>query len=211
MKAKTPSARRPSKKGKSNRPVTPPAIQQRTPKPSASKLDNAQRKRAKSAIESFVSGVDAERTAQARADSEAAGIDHDRLQEIGRLFQKTPEAQAHRDAVAKANDSLSGPDAEYPSVKLTIEIPKPFADLFTYIERLNARDAGRDPENIATIVQQDVLNEMHQRLHWLCVDPQVFEHYRRMFNRFCVANGWREFQIKERLNEGQGGGSDEPF
>lgn len=66
MKAKTPSARRPSKKGKSNRPVTPPAVQQRSSKPSASSGDNVQKNRSKSATESFVSRVDSNRAAEFR-------------------------------------------------------------------------------------------------------------------------------------------------
>lgn len=66
MKAKTPSARRPSKKGTSNRPVTPPAVHQRSSKPDASSSDNAQRNRAKSTNKSFVSRVDAKRAAEVR-------------------------------------------------------------------------------------------------------------------------------------------------
>jgi hypothetical protein len=171
----------------------------------------AQRQLTKRALENFITGVDAERAAKARASDGAAGINNDRLQEIYRLFLKTPEAQEHRAAVEKANDALSGIDAEWPVVEITIEIPQPFADLFTYIERLNARDAGREPENIATVIERDVVNEMEMRLHWLCVEPQVFNHYRNMFNRFCVAKGWPEFQIKERPKGEEEGGNDGPF
>lgn len=163
----------------------------------------------KAALENFVTRVDAGRAAEARAANEAAGINHDRLQEIFRLFLRTPEAQEHRAAVEKANDGVCSD--EYATVELTIEIPRPFVDLFTYIERLNARDAGREPESITAIVQQDVHNDMHQRLHWLVVEPQLFEHYRNMFNRFCVANGWPEFQLKERPKGAEEGGSDGPF
>jgi hypothetical protein len=171
---------------------------------------NTRRDLTKTALENSRTRVD-ERAAKARASTEAAGVDHDRLQEIYRLFLKTPEAHEHRAAVEKANDALSGIDAEWPVVEITIEIPQPFVDLFTYIERLNARDAGRAPENIATLVEQDVHNEMHQRLHWLSTEPQVFEHYRNMFNRFCVENGWQEYQIKERPKAGEEDGSSGSF
>jgi hypothetical protein len=211
MKAKTPSEKSPSKKGKSSRSVAHSAVQQRNPKPAVRNGGNPQRNRTKAALENFITRVDTERAAEVRASNEAAGFDHDRLQEIYRLFLKTPEAQEHRAAVEKANDALSGIDAAWPLVEITIEIPQPFADLFTYIERLNARDAGRAPENIATVVQQDVHDHMHQRLHWLSVEPQVFEHYRNMFNRFCVAKGWPEFQIKERPKGEEEGGNVGPF
>jgi hypothetical protein len=171
----------------------------------------AQKERPSMRPQHLNSGVDDGRAVGARTANQAAGIDHDRLQEIYRLFLKTPEAQEHRAAVEKANDALSGVDAEWPSVEITIEIPQPFADLFTYIESLNARDAGREPENIATLIEQDVHHDLHQRLHWLRVEAQVFEHYRNMFNRFCVANGWPEYQIKERPKGGEEGGSDGSF
>src|SRR6202035_3138049 len=96
---------------------------------------NTRRELTKKALENSPTRVD-ERASKARASTEAAGVDHDRLQEIYRLFLKTPEAHEHRAAVEKANAAISGVDAEFPSVELTIEIPQPFVDLFTYIEGL---------------------------------------------------------------------------
>src|SRR5262245_39503527 len=96
-----------------------------------------------------------------------------RSQELTELFHKTPEMQEYTRRVGTINARLDPGD----TVSVTLAIPKQFMSLIEFIEEKNAAEAGGKPKPAKKVLNQILVNELHEQLHWAVVEPARFSHY----------------------------------
>ena len=89
-------------------------------------------------------------------------------------------------------------------------MPREFIRLTEFLEQKRAADAGVAPLPPDKVINQIILNELHDQLHWLVVEPAHFEHYRELWNRFCDEQGAPEEKIPDPLTTAEEGG-ESPF
>jgi hypothetical protein len=125
---------------------------------------------------------------------------------LTRLFYKTAEMQECRQTADSINNRLNPED----TVAVQIDVPREFIRLTEFLEQKRATAAGVEPLPPPQVLNQIVLNELHDQLHWLVVEPAHFSHYRELWNRFCDEQGSPQQKISGQTS-GQEGGREGPF
>jgi hypothetical protein len=118
-----------------------------------------------------------------------------RAEQLTKLFLKTPEMQECRVTAGSITNKLDEED----TVSVKIAVPKEFVRLTEFLEQKRATTAGVSPRPAGKVLNQILLNELHDQLHWLVVSPARYEYYRDLWNRFCDAQGAPE----EKIDDGQ--------
>ena len=108
-----------------------------------------------------------------------------RAVQLTKLFYKTPEMQECRLTADSINNALNPDD----TVPVQIDVPREFLRLTEFLEQKRATAAGVEPLPPPKVLNQIILNELHDQLHWLVVEPAHFSHYRNLWNRFCDEQG----------------------
>jgi hypothetical protein len=126
---------------------------------------------------------------------------------LTRLFNKTPEMQ---ECITTANSIAEGLDPEDP-VAVQVYVPRQFMRLTEFLEQKRAVAAGVEARMSQEVLNQILLNELHDQLHALITGPARFGYYRELWNRFCDANGAPELKIVEPRDDGKGTAIDGPF
>jgi hypothetical protein len=106
-------------------------------------------------------------------------------EQLTKLFNKTPEMQECRETADSITNSLNPED----TVTVQIDVPREFLRLTEFLEQKRATAAGVVPLPTPKVLNQILLNELHDQLHWLVVEPAHFSHYRNLWNRFCDEQG----------------------
>lgn len=88
-----------------------------------------------------------------------------------------------------------------------LELPTAFLSMVRFLEEQRAEQAGVSPSSLEQCLQSRLLNQLHEELHWLTVDPRRFPYYRDLWNRLCDQEGMPE----QRLSTPGTPGPDEPF
>ncbi len=116
-----------------------------------------------------------------------------RAARLTKLFYETPEGKELRQTAGTINDNLNEDD----TVPVQIQVPRQFIRMTEFLEA--KRVAGTDiaPRPPEEILNRLLLNELHGQLHALVVAPATFEHYRKLWNRFCEEQGAPEERIGE--------------
>jgi len=121
---------------------------------------------------------------------------------LTKLFYKTPEMQECSQTADAINTSLDPKD----TVPVQIDVPRQFIRLTEFLEQKRATDAGVTPLTAARVLNQILLNELHDQLHWLVVEPARFRYYRELWNRFCDQQGAPDQKIPDpQVTAGEGG------
>ena len=125
---------------------------------------------------------------------------------LTKLFNKTPEMQECRETADSINNSLNPED----TVPVQIDVPREFLRLTEFLEQKRATAAGVVPLPTPKVLNQILLNELHDQLHWLVTGPARFDYYRDLWNRFCDTQRAPDQKIADPLaSAGEGG--DGPF
>ena len=114
-----------------------------------------------------------------------------RSEELTAQFFQTPEMQECKQMAGSVNNKLDPGD----TVSIRIDVPKEFIRLTEFLEMKRAAEAGVTPRPAAKVLNQVMLNELHQNLHWLTVGPLSFSYYRNLWNRFCDEQGAPEEKL----------------
>ena len=130
-----------------------------------------------------------------------------KAQELTELFRKTPEMQ---ECALVAGSIVSKLDPE-DTVSIKIDVPKEFVRLTEFLEQKRTTGASGKPRPAAKVLNQILLNELHDRLHWLTVDPSRYEYYRNLWNRFCDEQGAPEEKIADPAGAPAESSEDGPF
>lgn len=112
---------------------------------------------------------------------------------LTKLFYKTPEMQECRETADSINNSLNPDD----TVAVQIDVPREFLRLTEFLELKRATAAGVEPLPTPKVLNQIVLNELHDQLHWLITGPARFSYYRDLWNRFCDEQGAPDQKIPD--------------
>jgi len=133
---------------------------------------------------------------------------------LTKLFYKTPEMQECRQTADSINSSLNPED----TVAVQIDVPREFLRLTEFLEQKRATAAGVGPLPTPKVLNQILLNELHDQLHGLITGPARFSYYRGLWNRFCDAQGAADQKIPDPWGPEPGGpqvsageGGDGPF
>jgi hypothetical protein len=116
-------------------------------------------------------------TAQPEPESEA--------EKLTKLFYKTPEMEECRQTADSINNRLNPED----TVAVQIHVPREFIRLTEFLELKRATAAGVEPLPPQKVLNQVLLNELHDQLHGLITGPARFSYYRDLWNRFCDQQG----------------------
>jgi len=125
---------------------------------------------------------------------------------LSKLFYKTPEMEECRQTADSINNSLNPDD----TVPVQINVPREFLRLTEFLEQKRATAAGVVPLPTPKVLNQILLNELHDQLHWLITGPARFSYYRDLWNRFCDEQGAADQKIPD--SQGSAGeAGDGPF
>lgn len=125
-----------------------------------------------------------------------------RAAELTKLFYKTPEMQECRQTADSINNSLNPED----TVPVQIDVPREFLRLTEFLEQKRATAAGVVPLPTPKVLNQILLNELHDQLHWLITGPARFSYYRDLWNRFCDEQAAPDQKIPDpQASAGEGG------
>jgi hypothetical protein len=116
-----------------------------------------------------------------------------RRAQLTKLFYQTPEGQEVRLTADSINNKLNMGD----TLPIKIDVPKEFIRLTEFLEKKRMTGGRGKPRPAAKILNQILLNELHDQLHWLVVGPARYEFYRDLWNRFCDAQGAPEHKIAD--------------
>ena len=130
-----------------------------------------------------------------------------KAQELTERFNKTPEMQECLLVAGTVNNQLDPED----TVPVTISVPREFIRLTEYLEKNRATEAGVAGRPAEKVLNQIMLNELHEQLHWLTVAPAHFSYFRNLWNRFCDAQGAPEERIADPTEGSSKGEEDGPF
>ncbi len=137
-----------------------------------------------------------------------------RAEKLAKLFYKTPEMQECRQTADSINKGLNEDD----TVRVQLEVPREFLRLTEFLEQKRATAAGVGPLPTPKVLNQILLNELHDQLHWLITGPARFSYYRDLWNRFCDEQGAADQKIPDSWGPEPGGpqagageGGDGPF
>ena len=150
--------------------------------------------------EKSVEGKDEEELTAAGAKPES------REERLSRIFLETPEAKECRQTADSINNRLNPDD----TVPVQIDVPREFLRLTEFLERKRATAVGVEPLPTPKVLNQILLNELHDQLHWLITGPARFSYFRDLWNRFCDEQGAPDQKIPvPQASAGEGGGG--PF
>ncbi|HEV8414166.1 MAG TPA: hypothetical protein VGQ49_11265 [Bryobacteraceae bacterium] len=124
-----------------------------------------------------------------------------RSEELTELFNKTPEMQECSQTAGAIANKLDPED----TVPVTIEVPKEFVRLTEFLEQKRVAGTNTAPRPAAKVLNQILVNELHDQLHWLVVGPARYEYYRNLWNRFCDESGAPEEKIADPTKSGEEG------
>ena len=110
---------------------------------------------------------------------------------LTKLFYQTPEGKELREMADSVKNGLNEDD----TVAVQIHVPRQFIRQTEFLEGKRVTDAGGTPRAADRVLNQILLNELHDQLHWLVASPANFSHYRALWNRFCDAQGAPEEKI----------------
>jgi hypothetical protein len=108
-----------------------------------------------------------------------------RAQALTRLFLQTPDMKECQLVAGGIANKLDPGD----TVSITIDVPKQFVLLTDFLEQKLRTGSRVKPRPAAAVLNQILLNELHDELHWLTVEPAHFSYYRDLWNRFCDEQG----------------------
>jgi hypothetical protein len=121
---------------------------------------------------------------------------------LTKLFNKTPEMQECRQTADSINNRLNPDD----TVPVQIDVPREFLRLTEFLEQKRSTAAGVVPLPTPKVLNQILLNELHDQLHWLITGPARFSYYRGLWNRFCDEQGAPHQKIPDpQASAGEGG------
>jgi len=121
---------------------------------------------------------------------------------LTKLFHKTPEMQECRQTADSINNRLNPDD----TVAVQLDVPREFIRLTEFLEQKRATAAGVEPLPPPRVLNQILLNELHDQLHWLITGPARFGYYRELWNRFCDTQGAPDQKLPDPLaSAGEGG------
>jgi hypothetical protein len=126
---------------------------------------------------------------------------------LTKLFYKTPEMQECSQTADAINTSLDPED----TVPVQIDVPRQFIRLTEFLEQKRATAASVAPVPAAKVLNQILLNELHDQLHWLITGPARFRYYRELWNRFCDQQGAPDQKIPAPQQPTEGEGGEGPF
>ena len=89
--------------------------------------------------------------------------------------------QECRQTADSINNRLNPED----TVAVQIDVPREFIRLTEFLEQKRATAAGVEPLPTPQVLNQILLNELHDQLHGLITGPARFGYYRDLWNRFC--------------------------
>jgi ATP-dependent 26S proteasome regulatory subunit len=112
---------------------------------------------------------------------------------LTKLFLQTPEMQEFQLVAGTIANKLDPKD----TVSITIDIPKQFVRLTEFLEQKLRSGSRVKPRPVAAVLNQILLNELHDQLHWLTVEPAHFSYYRDLWNQFCDEHGAPEEKISD--------------
>lgn len=130
-----------------------------------------------------------------------------RAEELTELFNETPEMQECQQTAGSITNKLDPED----TVSITIEVPKELVRLTEFLERKRVAGARGEPRPAAKVLNQILVNELHDQLHWLVVGPARYEYYRNLWNRFCDEQGAPEEKIADPASSPAKSGEEGPF
>jgi hypothetical protein len=126
---------------------------------------------------------------------------------LTKLFLKTPEMEEWRQTADSINNRLNPED----TVAVQVDVPREFIRLTEFLEQKRALAAGVGPLPPHEVLNQILLNELHDQLHWLITGPARFGYYRDFWNRFCDAQGAPELKTADPRADEKGTATDGPF
>lgn len=133
----------------------------------------------------------------ALAEYERSGQDgekpENRAAELTKLFNQTPQMREYRETADAINNKLDTEDL----VSVQIGVPRAFLRLVEFLEQKRAQAAGASPAPAEKVLAETLINELHDQLHWLTVEPARFPYYRDLWNRFCDEQGAPAEKLKE--------------
>jgi hypothetical protein len=119
-----------------------------------------------------------------------------------KLFHKTPEMQECRQTADSINNRVNPDD----TVAVQLDVPREFIRLTEFLEQKRATAAGVEPLPTPQVLNQILLNELHDQLHGLITGPARFGYYRDLWNRFCDTQGAPDQKLPDPLaSAGEGG------
>jgi hypothetical protein len=129
------------------------------------------------------------------------------VEALADLFNKTPEMQECRLTADSINNRLDPED----TVPVQVDVPKEFIRLTEFLEQKRALGAGVEPRPSHRVLNQILLNELHDQLHALITGPARFDYYRDLWNRLCDTQGAAELKIVDPSADERGNATDGPF
>jgi hypothetical protein len=129
------------------------------------------------------------------------------VEALADLFNKTPEMQECRRTADSINNRLDPED----TVPVQVDVPKEFIRLTEFLEQKRVVAAGVEPRPSRKVLNQILLNELHDQLHALITGPARFDYYRALWNTFCDAHGATESKIADSVADERGTATDGPF
>ena len=102
-----------------------------------------------------------------------------RAEDLTEQFNAMPEMQECKQTAGSIRNKLDPED----TVSIAIDVPKEFIRLTEFLEKKRAGETGATPRPPNKVLNQIMLNELHEQLHWLVVEPTRFSHYRDLWNR----------------------------
>jgi hypothetical protein len=131
----------------------------------------------------------------------------DAAEALSRLFLKTPEMQECVTTADSINNRLNPED----TVAVQVDVPREFIRLTEFLEQKRALTAGAGPRPPHEVLNQILLNDLHDQLHGLITGPARFGYYRDLWNRFCDAQGAPQLKIADPSADEKGTATDGPF
>lgn len=119
-----------------------------------------------------------------------------KAEQLMQQFLKTPEMQECSTFAGKINNQLDPGD----TVPVTINVPKAFIRLTDFLEQKRVGGSSGKPRPAGSVLNQILLNDLHEQLHALTTGPLTFAHYRELWNSYCDANGAPEEKLRGPLD-----------
>jgi hypothetical protein len=151
------------------------------------------------AVEAYENSEEGKTAGKPKPDSRAA--------QLTKAFNETPEMLELRQTAGSIMNKLDPED----TVSIKIDVPKEFVRLVEFLEKKRAAADGAAPRSTEQILNQSVVNELHDQLHWMVVGPARYPYYRDLWNRFCDAQGAPEEKIPDGTATAQEGEDEGPF
>lgn len=117
--------------------------------------------------------------------------------ELTKAFLQTPAMVEHAEVIGAVNDELDTDD----TVTAELQIPRQFMKMLEFVERTQAKDEGRQPEQVGEVLNMMLVNQLQEMLHLLVVAPGHFPRYQKLWNRFCDDQGAPEHKIVDADEE----------